>query len=67
MNNKEKIKAYLGEHRVCSYQDIATATGIQYTMVSSLLRIMVRDGEIERVNHKSPSGGQLRNSYTVLS
>uniref|UniRef100_A0AAU8KY54 Transcriptional regulator n=1 Tax=Serratia phage Kevin TaxID=3161161 RepID=A0AAU8KY54_9CAUD len=66
MNNKEKIKAYLSRSRVCSYLEISEATGIQASMVSSLLRIMVRDGEIERVNHKSSSGRQIRNSYTVL-
>ncbi len=65
MTNKEKIKQYLGQHRVCSYIEIADATGIQASMVSSLLRIMVRDGEITKENHKSPAGKQIRNSYTV--
>lgn len=65
VEQKSKVKAYLQINPSCSYQEIAKATGFQATLVSSILRILVRDGEITKQNHVSTTGRPLKNSYRV--
>lgn len=51
---------------VISYQEIADLSGLQITMVSSCIRILVKEKFIERRNNFSASGGARKNSYKIL-
>lgn len=48
-----------------TYKEIARETGLQITMVSSCIRLLVRDSYIERINNFSESGGARTNSYKI--
>lgn len=49
-----------------TYKDIAEKTGIQITMVSSCIRILVKDKYIEKENHFNQKGAAVSNSYKIL-
>lgn len=63
----QKVKAYISENPICSYREIAQATGEQITMVSSCIRYLIRDKHIERQQHFTVTGGAAKNSYRILS
>lgn len=48
-----------------TYKEIALETGLQVTMVSSCIRLLIRDSYIERINNFSDSGGAKTNSYKI--
>ncbi|WP_409414931.1 hypothetical protein [Escherichia coli] len=48
-----------------TYKEIARETGLQITLVSSCIRLLVRDSYIERINNFSESGGAKTNSYKI--
>lgn len=55
-----------GNQVAISYQEIADSTGLQITMVSSCIRILVSQKFIERHNNFNARGGAKKNSYKIL-
>lgn len=55
-----------GNQVVISYQEIADLSGLQITMVSSCIRVLVERKFIERRNNFSASGVARKNSYKIL-
>lgn len=49
-----------------SYQEIADTCGLQVTMVSSCIRLLVDRKYLERKNNCSADGKAKKNSYKVL-
>lgn len=49
-----------------TYKDIAEKTGIQITMVSSCIRILVKDKYIEKENYFNQKGAAVSNGYKIL-
>lgn len=45
---------------------MAEKTGIQITMVSSCIRILVKDKYIEKENYFNQKGAAVSNSYKIL-
>lgn len=55
-----------GNQIFITYKDIAKVTGLQVTMVSSCIRILVSRKIIEKINHKNERGAVISNSYKIL-
>lgn len=55
-----------GNQIYITYKDIAKITGLQTTMVSSCIRILVSRKVIEKINHKNERGAIISNSYKIL-
>ncbi|EAC2052504.1 hypothetical protein [Escherichia coli] len=55
-----------GNQVVISYQEIADLSGLQITMVSSCIRMLVNQEFIERHNNFNAIGGAKKNSYKIL-
>ncbi|EMB5519917.1 hypothetical protein U7Q95_002457 [Escherichia coli] len=56
----------IGNQIAISYQEIADLTGIQITMVSSCIRMLVIKKFIERHNNFNARGGAKKNTYKIL-
>lgn len=70
----EKFKVYeaiknaplkKGLHSI-SYSSICKKTNVQNTMVSSLIRSLVLEGYISKLNNYNSTGGLLSNGYSIL-
>ena len=55
-----------GNQIFITYKEIASISGLQITMVSSCLRMLVERKYIERINHKNERGGAKSNSYKII-
>lgn len=55
-----------GNQVAISYQEIADLTGLQITMVSSCIRILVTQKFIERHNNFNAKGGAKKNTYKIM-
>lgn len=60
------VKEFLKTHPVCSYDEIARGCGIQKSMVSGCIRILVGNKEIIRHTQHNAQGRQISNQYEVL-
>jgi predicted transcriptional regulator len=54
-----------GMHSI-SYSSISKKTNIQYTMVSSLIRMLLKEKYIQKINNYNSTGGLVSNSYSIL-
>lgn len=62
----KKVLDYISTNPICSYKEIADATGEQVTMVSSCIRLLVKKNHVIRHKNFTPTGGAAKNRYEVV-